>query len=35
MLVNTFWWDLMKFVENMFESPVKEIVFFSDGSAAQ
>jgi hypothetical protein len=25
----------MKFIENTFESPLKKIVYFSDGSAAQ
>jgi hypothetical protein len=34
-LVHTFQWHLMKFIENTFESPLKKIVYFSDGSAAQ
>jgi hypothetical protein len=34
-LVHTFEHHLMKFIENTFESPLKKMVYFSDGSAAQ
>jgi hypothetical protein len=34
-LVHTFQWHLMKFIESTFESPLKKIVYFCDGSAAQ
>jgi hypothetical protein len=34
-LVHIFRRHLMKFIENTFESPLKRIVYFSDGSAAQ
>jgi hypothetical protein len=34
-LVHTFQRHLMKFTENTFESPLKKMVYFSDGSAAQ
>jgi hypothetical protein len=34
-LVHTFQRHLMTFTENTFESPLKKIVYFSDGSAAQ
>jgi hypothetical protein len=34
-LVHTFRWHLMTFIENTFEPPPKKIVYFSDGSAAQ
>jgi hypothetical protein len=34
-LVNTFQQHRMKFIENTSKSPVKEIVYFSDGSAAR
>jgi hypothetical protein len=34
-LVHTFRQHLMKFIENTFESPLKKVVYFSDGSAAQ
>jgi hypothetical protein len=34
-LVHTFQGHLMKFTENTFESPLKKIVYFSDGSATQ
>jgi hypothetical protein len=33
-LVHTFRLHLMKFIENKFDSPLKEIVYFSDGFAA-
>jgi hypothetical protein len=34
-LVHTFQQHLMKFIGNTFESPLKKMVYFSDGSAAQ
>jgi hypothetical protein len=34
-LVHTFQRNLIKFTENTFESPLKKIVYFSDGSVAQ
>jgi hypothetical protein len=34
-LVHTFQQHPMKFIENTFESPLKEIVYFSDGSPVQ
>jgi hypothetical protein len=34
-LVHTFQRHLMKFIKNTFESPLKKMVYFSDGSAAQ
>jgi hypothetical protein len=34
-LVHTLQWHLMKFIENIFESPLRKSVYSSDGSAAQ
>jgi hypothetical protein len=34
-LVHNFQWHLMKFIDNTFESPLKKMVYFPDGSAAQ